>query len=171
MTENKKIDIFIENIIKKYNLDKNNPNELNEIILTSIVVNYYANMQFILFKRYLEKKKNIEINNEDLYELIKLIIPKLKDNYSFFDINILTVDDRRMIYNDISILVKMFDNNLINDSMIPGISLAIEKLRNHDLSIISNRRDCIENIKCKLELLNIGIENYIEKNLKILLKS
>lgn len=171
MNKDKDLDIFIRNIINKYKLDSSNEDEIRDVIITCIVINYYADIQFILFKRYLENKLKKSISDEDLYELIKLIKPTLKDKYSFFNTKILTVDDRRIIYNDVNILTEIFDKNLINDHMIPGITLAIEKLRNHDFYIISNRKDCIENIKSKLELLDIGIDNYIEKNLKKLLKS
>lgn len=170
MNENKELDIFIENIINKYKLDKTNQKKIREIIIASITINYYADIQFILFKRYLEKKINKSIKDENIYELVKLIKPKLKDNYTFFSTKILTTDDRRKMYNDVNILLQIFDKNLVNESMLPGISFAIDKLRNYDFSIIANRRDCIENIKTKSELMDIGIENYIEKNLKIILK-
>lgn len=170
MTEDIEMDDFIENCIRKYNIDKTSKTDIKEIIITSIVINYYSDIQFTIFKRYLENKTKKHISDDDMYELVKLVKPKRKDSYSFFDTEILTTEDRKRIYNDIHILIKIFDKNLVNDYMIPGISFAIDKLKEYDYSILANRRDCIENIKTKIDLIDMGIENYIDKNLKKIIK-
>lgn len=154
---------FIQKIKEKY--QTTNIDEIKEIVLTSIVIYFYSDIQFVIFKRHIENKMDKELSDEDLIEMISLISPKRKDNSSFYDTNKLTTDDRRRIYSDISILTKFLDYNFINDNMIPGITDSINELKKYDFKSISNKASCIENIKTSISLINIGLKDYINNHM------
>ena len=96
---------FIDNLINTFEID--NKEELENLIYTCITIYYYADIELVILKRNFEAKTKEEIKNSDIFDLISLITPKKKDRYKSFKTDILTTEDRRIIYHDISILKKL----------------------------------------------------------------
>ncbi len=159
---------FIDNLISTYEID--NEEELQNLVFICITIYYYADIELVILKRNIEQKTKEEVSDNDIFDLISLMTPKKKDKYTSFKTNILTTDDRRRIYNNISILKKLFENGLINDEMIPGIKDGIDKLKELDYSLISNKEVAIENIKEQKQLIDLGIETYLKNNIDKIIK-
>ena len=159
---------FIDNLISTFEID--NKEELENLIYTCITIYYYADIELVILKRNFEAKTKEEIKNSDIFDLISLITPKKKDRYKSFKTDILTTEDRRIIYHDISILKKLIDNKIINDKIIPGITDGVDKLKNLDYSLVSNKEIAIENIIELKRLIDLGIEDYLRNNIDKIIK-
>lgn len=168
-TEFEKYDPFAQNFIKKYNVDYKSCDGFKKVVNfqnCAIMINYMGNIHSVIVKRYLENKHGKPISDEELYEYIDDKKVQLMDNITSFpfDENTLTVEDRAEIWKNMGMLWELYIRNVflgcLDQRRLDALANAV---KTYSIKLFANKRSCIENLRKKKILDELGLQEYIQK--------
>ena len=162
---------FKQNLVKKYNIDINTYEGLKELSANcsnSIFLNYYADAELAIIKKFFEDNDQKEYSDEEITK--KVCEMKLRFWYKFFiyPLDNLSSNERARIYNDFDILRKLY----LRGVFIPSDAMHFMLLHteNFDFRDVADKYTTILNIKAKAEMDNLGLQSYIESIVPSLLE-
>ena len=162
---------FVRKIIQTFSFDIHNYEDIINIgqnCKTALFLNYYADAQLTILKKYLEDRDSITYTDEEVMQ--KVNNTKLKFWYKlfFYPLNNLTDYERARIYNDFSILRKLNDRKVLPENR--NVTIVLEDSESFDFKCASDKFTTLYNIKNKYELLRDGLQTFIDDVVPLILE-
>ena len=160
---------YLQNCVQKYNIKYNTAQGIGQMIYMGnmgLFINYFADIQFIIVKRNIETQTGKSISDDELYKLILNTTPTLTDKISNYSINNLTMEDLNMIYRDFNIILKLYKKNKFFSIDYGKLNAVINHIHRRNLKVFANKKSCIDNIKAKKNLNDLGLQEYINVLIK-----
>ncbi len=154
---------YKQNLIKRYNIPFNTYEgfkDLSEKCSNSIFLNYYADAQFTIIKKYYEIKNGRKYTDEEMIEYINSL--KLRFWYKLFSYSLDHLDgyDRLRIYRDFEILRLLYERGAFITSQ--AMEYILLESSNFNFDSVADKYTTILNIKNKSLYDSLGLQSYIE---------
>lgn len=162
-------DEFVQQLIEKYSIDYKTCDGFYKIIQLSqgaVFIDYFADIQFLILKNYLMNKYSRELSDEEVKERV-LRTPNLFINkYFSYPVVDMRVKDRLTIYNKMNVLTDLYRVDYFNEIENDILKKIMEKFTDYDFTNVSNKHNTLDNIKQKESLLQLGLREFSEKEVK-----
>ena len=167
------LDNFTKELAKKYNIDVNcfeGYYEIKKLGQSAVFLNYFTDIQFLVFKNYLINKMKRDISNHEALEIALNMPNPFYNKFLYYSASNLNWIDKAAIYQDMNILSNLYDLSFFNKFEDENLSKIINDFKNYNYDNIVNRHTTLGNIKTKLELNKIGLQEFSENQVKELIK-